>query len=689
MPFSDRLRQAGVLVFALSGGLWVPGVSEAANVTGTEGDDVIDANYITPDGTPNGTTDGPDNVNGLAGNDTIDSMGGDDNTSGHAGDDTINAGPGDDVLNGNEGNDTLNGGEGDDRIEGGDGDDTLSGGPGADALNGHDGIDTIDGGDGNDVIHGHAGNDVVNGRAGEDDIKGGDGDDVLAGGEQNDTINGDSGADEIHGGGGHDTLAGGYGNDTINGDGGDDTVDGGIGEDIIDGGGGNDTLTNGQGGGVIHGGDGNDVIELYGSWGPHHHGYAKWNEPEFDFQKIVAEGYGDNGGDYVKGRFGGWHSTHSHFYYLHGGTGKDVVEGGGGQDLVIVQGNDGDTVITGPGDDYIAILGNSADNITFYDAIHYNADGTTPTDENGNPVDSNNGTDMLCFVRDVNPQQLTMFSTQVGGSGNLRHFMEFNEGLATNDAVTLDKNQHPGLKYIEAVRTGTGNDTITGTDYGAPGTPAAGAYSYNLRWRPIQKPWDPGYQPVNNQWLRVHELFFLGAGNDTVTTGRGNDLIDAAAGDDTIHLGPDHCFVITGPGNDTVHLDAASDNPPSSTDDGLRTRIADLGEGDKIVVSGTTAAQVTLENQQFGEGKGGAYAGTIFTSVMLDATERFVVLGHSRDKLEVKDGPSGVTVTLKKGTGPVAVDPPKPWDEAPNKEDVKGPGKTKAPEGNNVKPRGR
>jgi Ca2+-binding RTX toxin-like protein len=74
--------------------------------------------------------------------------------TGWQGKDILNGGTGEDTLNGEGGNDILNGGAGDDILNGGEGDDTLNGGAGNDILNGGAGFDILNGGAGNDVLKG-------------------------------------------------------------------------------------------------------------------------------------------------------------------------------------------------------------------------------------------------------------------------------------------------------------------------------------------------------------------------------------------------------------------------------------------------------------------------------------------------------------------------------------------------------
>lgn len=104
-------------------------------VQGTDGDDLIDANYIEPvefgsdrvdnNDAPDGSND--DLIMAGDGNDTVFAGLGEDTVFGGAGDDLLYGGPGDDLLYGEDGNDTLIGGAGDDSLFGGAGDDVLYG----------------------------------------------------------------------------------------------------------------------------------------------------------------------------------------------------------------------------------------------------------------------------------------------------------------------------------------------------------------------------------------------------------------------------------------------------------------------------------------------------------------------------------------------------------------------------------
>lgn len=264
----------------LSGGTFTfPGALPNGIVSGTSGDDLIDASYT---GDPeNDQVDANDAIApGVSPNaDTIHAGQGNDTVRAGADGDLVRGEDGNDQLYGEAGNDSLYGDAGDDRIFGGIGNDLAYGGTGADLLQGDDGNDSLYGDQGNDTLNGDAGDDLLYGGAGDDSLTGGDGQDSLYGGDDADKLYGGQGADQIYGGAGHDLayggdqgdlIAGGEGNDSLYGDDGNDTLQGDGGQDLIYGGAGDDLIfgggpsgTYGIGGSdTIYGGSGNDTLSF-------------------------------------------------------------------------------------------------------------------------------------------------------------------------------------------------------------------------------------------------------------------------------------------------------------------------------------------------------------------------------------------------------------------------------------------
>jgi Ca2+-binding RTX toxin-like protein len=150
---------------------------------------------------------------------------------------------GNDTLNGGNLNDTLNGGEGNDQLNGGAGNDTLIGGPGADTLNGGTGdnyasYETSSAGVKvvlYDITQ-NQGDALGDTYSSVNNLIGSSNRDILAGNNQKNIIYGGQGNDDLFGDWEDDQLYGQEGNDALNGGPGNDTLIGGPGADILDGG---------------------------------------------------------------------------------------------------------------------------------------------------------------------------------------------------------------------------------------------------------------------------------------------------------------------------------------------------------------------------------------------------------------------------------------------------------------------
>ncbi|WP_284164419.1 Hint domain-containing protein [Frigidibacter sp. SD6-1] len=339
--------------------------------------------------------------------------------SGTAGDDVIDASYTGDPEGDKVDNSDATGGYGvpgsnDDRIEAGDGNDSVLAGAGSDTVFGGAGSDTIYGGTGADSLLGEAGDDrfKLTGTFGNDTVVGGEtgetaGDLIDSGvitanqtltftgneagtlsdgtstasfseierfqlGSGNDTVNASATTTGVNvdAGGGNDSMLGGAGNDTLRGGGGSDTLAGGAGADSLDGGLGMDfadysasatgvsvnlTTNLGSGGdaqgdtfagidGVIGSAQDDTLI-----------GFDDQSTTPGDSWTNVF--YGGGGNDSLDG-MGGDDS-------LYGGIGSDTVIGGAGNDLLdggdgadTLYGGDGnDTMLGGQGSDLFSGLG--------------------------------------------------------------------------------------------------------------------------------------------------------------------------------------------------------------------------------------------------------------------------------------------------------------------------------------------
>ena len=368
-------------------------------INGNKGNDSIDGNQGND--TLRGGMDN-DTVNGGAGNDEIwgdlgdDSLSGDagnDWIHGNAGEDTISGGDGNDTARGGKGNDVLGGGAGNDMLYGDMGDDVISGGAGNDMIMGGDGVDRIWGGAGSDMIQGNTGNDLLYGGYidastdvrydGGDTIHGGKGDDLIYGGL--DTVDSTmvdmdmTVTDMLYGDLGDDTIfAGGFATDNAYGDAtGNLTVpttvtvngteividytvkysnilDGGDGDDVLYGSEGSDTLMGGMGNDTLVGDDGKD--ELRGGAG----------DDLLEGGQAIVHSFGGSvsvdvtptdGGNLLMGEEG--NDTLRTYYRIGLASDADTLDGGAGDDVLMVVGQAGSTVA--PYKPGLVLIGGSGD----------------------------------------------------------------------------------------------------------------------------------------------------------------------------------------------------------------------------------------------------------------------------------------------------------------------------------------
>jgi Ca2+-binding RTX toxin-like protein len=368
-----------------------------ADIFGTPGPDILPG---TPD---------DDNIFGQDGDDTIDAGDGDDFASGGNGDDTITTGNGDDQASGGAGDDSIDLGDGADFGFGGEGDDTIYGGAGNDNLFGESTFETQNGVTGNDQLYGGDGNDFMRGGLGDDYMDGGSGSDrasyyaipgavhvdlriqgtaqnTLAGGwdtlvnvenvagsEFADTLIGNQNANWFWSHGGADSISGNAGNDTFwipSGDGA--VVNGGQGFDVISFRGRVDDTGTDTGGVTYTIGNGTQDIgrglvtstSIEGAEGSEFNDTLNGNNQANELSGFIGDDVVNGGGgdDLIYGD----HSIRevgenvsAYDYSDPAYAGNDTLSGGGGDDLIY--GNAGDDVIHGDGGADTIIGGAGAD----------------------------------------------------------------------------------------------------------------------------------------------------------------------------------------------------------------------------------------------------------------------------------------------------------------------------------------
>ena len=353
----------------------------------------------------------------ILGDVVIDGGGGDDVITGSTGDDTIVGGDwGNQTIDGGAGNDTISAGKGNDSVSGGEGDDVFrvggskcedsskskSKGKSMDIGAPFEGWDAYDGGAGNDSIVatggkvdiGLTGFSAANGIE-TIDAAGASGPVRLLGDWNANTLDFSGvailGNVVIDGGGGDDVITGSTGDDTIVcGEWGNQTIDGGAGNDTISAGKGNDSVSGGEGDDVFRVGDAKlagkskDKGALFDGWDSYDGGAGN--------DAIVAVGgkvdIGLTGFSAANGiesivssgqtrLLGDWHANSLDFSSVTL-TGKVVINGGGGDDLIIgsagndtiVGGDWGNQTIDGGAGNDVLCGGSGADNYRFSSALN-------------------------------------------------------------------------------------------------------------------------------------------------------------------------------------------------------------------------------------------------------------------------------------------------------------------------------
>lgn len=244
--------------------------------------------------------------------------------------------------------------------------------------------------------------------------------------------------------------------------------------------------------------------------------------------------FGLNGNDLLQGLAGN--------DLLDGGAGNDRLEGGAGNDTLL-GGAGNDTLDGGAGND--AMTGGAGNDIYLVDST-------------GDVVieDVNGGTDtvqtaLAAYVLGANVEHLTFTgSGNFTGTGN--DLTNTITGGAGND--TLD-----GGAGIDRLVGGAGDDTyLMGTETDVI-VEAAGGGNDTVRYGGTN-----AYQLANN----VENLIYTASTNanlvgngsaNVITTGAGNDTVNAAAGDDIVYGGDGVDRLLGGSGNDTLYGEAGDD----------------------------------------------------------------------------------------------------------------------------------
>ncbi|MFZ1470683.1 MAG: Hint domain-containing protein [Paracoccaceae bacterium] len=502
------------------------GSSPDGLIWGTNGAELIGAGYIDANGDIVDNNDAilsnpgsdDDEIYGMGGNDTIQSLQGHDYVYGGDDDDLIQTGVGNDYAQGDTGNDTVEGGDGDDFLRGDAGNDYVYGGAGNDSVYGGSGVDHVYGGDGDDYIYGGYGDDTVYGGAGND---------TITGSGESDEIHGDDGDDYMQGSNGADTMYGGLGADTMLGEEDADTFYGGAG-DYVDG---YETITTGTDNDTLHVDDVDHVT--YDTLNPEN-GVVHFNGGGtlqfFNIENLVVNGTPMTPPDYIVEGTAGADLIDA--AYLGdpegdrvdandnlGANNDDLIQAGAGNDTVMsLDGND--TVYGDSGDDD---LQSGVGNDVLYggtgnDAVDGGAGDDRVVLESGFGNDTVIGGELSETLGD------TLDASAITGDVTL-DLAAVGPGNAEDGTLSLGGDT-VSFSEIENIVLGSGNDAVIGS---------AGA-----------------------------DHVATGAGADTVTGGAGNDVFDLGADTDR-----DVVVLADGHGNDSLTGFDLTDSGDGTTVDQL------------------------------------------------------------------------------------------------------------------------
>jgi VCBS repeat-containing protein len=500
------------------------------------------------------TGDNADNTfQGGAGNDSLSMNGGNDLLVGGAGADILNGGEGWDIASYTDSSDGVNvsllsrtassgdaAGDSFISIEGVDGSQL------ADVLTGDNDENFLSGEAGDDQIFGNAGIDVIDGGRGNDSVSAGDGDDRIYGKNDSDTLNGDAGNDLLDGGAGGDLLNGGAGIDTANYRNSPSKVVVNLATGVADGGY-KTTFTNG----VWQLSAVSDAIAA--SIDPRSGNVTVTARDQFNsVENLLGSSFndsltGDNNDNVINPG-------------LSGEIG-DSVDGGGGNDLLVLDYSIGDDATTGRVEggafggsfffggitrrsadgksriDYVGfvnierlqITATSKDDILAGllgdDILNGGAGndilvgaGSTNASKVGNDVINGGDGDDEIANRDYNAAGVDsdLFDRFDGGAGNDILSADFSNQTAditfisgqSNNLVFADGSYAKNFEFLRNFTSGSGNDTIIQTGR------LVGGFNF-------------GSYSIENR-------FSTGAGNDTINSGLGVDVIDAGEGNDLL-----------------------------------------------------------------------------------------------------------------------------------------------------------
>jgi Ca2+-binding RTX toxin-like protein len=432
--------------------------------------------------------------------------------------------------------------------KGGAGNDTFVGGSGNDIFDGGAGFNTVD------YSLAPAGINVTLGWPGLNDGYGGR--DTLTniqeviGSNFDDKIHGDNYDNTLVGGDGKDELWGGSGNDTLDGEAGNDVLHGGAGNDWLYGGAGNDVLFGDAGANTFYDEAGNDVYNGNANDWLDYSAAAVGVTVRLDLGR-ATDGFGDT--DTLKGiakvigsSFDDTLVGDKRANTLRGGPGRDTIDAGGGNDIVLWNAGDGNdlSVTGGAGWNTLRLSGGVG-----ADAFALTSGGASLSlTLNGLPAFAATSFYSLVAATGAGDDRVTLGG--LTGTGVASTKIDLGDGNDTLDAS--------GARVAFTALGGAGDDhlygsLLCGTLDGGPGLDTI---DYSLAAHGIIATMNNAARDVTvrrgQDSLRNFEIIIGSDFNDSITGGRGNDLIIGGSGDDTLTASGGADRLVGGAGNDTL-----------------------------------------------------------------------------------------------------------------------------------------
>ncbi|MEZ6122879.1 MAG: calcium-binding protein [Planctomycetaceae bacterium] len=527
-----------------------------------------------------------------------------------------------DIVFGGAGNDIISAGDGRNLIVGDNGQAIFSS---AGILTSLVAIDTTFGGD--DVISSGSGDDIVIAGSGADSvtITGGDnlvlgdngmasfattgqllelisqnlvdgGNDVISTGSGNDTVVAGTGADTVTSTGGNNHVLGDSGRitvdltgilravssiDDISGD--IDTIQTGSGNDIILGGELGDSITSTGGNNIVLGDFGDLIFDLLGILTQ----TITRNVASFGDDSITTGGGDDlilggagsdtidagNGNNIVVGDFADVRSVGSRLVSV------TALEMGSGHADSIVVGSGHDTVMAGDGADTITstdgnnlLIGDHAILTWHTNGRLQKADSTSPGVGDNDTIQSGNGRDIV--IAGFGDDQVTL------ADGNNIVVGDNGEVIFDDTGILRElRTTSPAIGGTDTIHTGNGSDMIPG---GAAGDSIHSSGGNNL----VLGDHGEALHDAAGTLISLHTTQPTIGGDDTITTGTGNDLVFGSVGSDSIHTSGGNNLLLGDAGSAT--WDSAGNLISVATGDASTGAADDIqsGSGNDIVLGG-------------------------------------------------------------------------------------------------------